>query len=170
MDDVNIKLAEQLYQMVKDVLTDLERPFEEADPRPAGQAMANGEPQSMLLRFDYDGDDMRHRMFIEVDPEYAVIRFLEILPYDIDPAKGPEIVDALNRINNIIRLGSFYYDNEDTLYFCIPQVFVNSILSHETIMTLLKRTVQITEEFDDRLLAVNKGYLKPANILEGLLN
>lgn len=155
MDEMNAKLANQLYQMVKDLLSEMDIAYEE-------------NTEQMRISFEYPGDDMPHRMHISVYPDSGTLRFLELLPFDVPTTVTAEISDAINRINSLLAIGNYYYDNEDTIFFCISHLFLDSIVGRETLMTLIRRTVQINEEFDDRLLAVSKGYLKPENVLQGL--
>lgn len=156
MDQMNQMLAKDLYESVKALLTEIKINFRE-------------DTEKLQVSFDYPGKDMPHRMYIQVMPDMAILRFVEYLPFDVPLDRTAEVSDAINRINSVLPVGNFYFDNEDTVFFNIAQLFFNSNISSEVVEILLQRTIHATEDFDDRLLAVTKGYMKPENVLDGLV-
>ncbi|MDL2273015.1 YbjN domain-containing protein [Oscillospiraceae bacterium OttesenSCG-928-G22] len=152
----NEKLTNQIYKTVQDILDELEIKY-------------NKDPERYSISFTYGGDDMSHQLIIYLRPEAAVLRMFVMMPFDIDPARAGDILEACARINNVLTAGEYLYDMKDTVTFGMSQFYINSIISRELIEHMLRTTVNVVEDFDDRLAAVNKGYLKPSEILKGIV-
>ncbi|MDL2225123.1 YbjN domain-containing protein [Eubacteriales bacterium OttesenSCG-928-M02] len=157
MAELNDRLARELYQMAKDELADMGMEVEADDAE-------------MMLQFAYQGEDMEHRMYVEVNMAGSVIRTIEILPFTVNPDKTDGMLKAINYINKSLTIGTFWYDMDGSVFFTIPQLYYNSILSREAVRLQIMRTAELVEDFDDRLVAVNKGYLAPENIMQGLVD
>lgn len=156
MSEMNQQMAKQVLESLKEVLDEMKVPYEEK--------VIDSEKSAII--FDYRGEDTGHRMVIRVDAGIGLVGFSERLDFSADPSAVAKIVDACNRINSILYFGSFYYDYGDAaVYFYNPLLFNNSIISGDTINEMMMRTVNVVETYDDRLSAINKGYLEPEKVI-----
>jgi len=156
MSEMNEQMAEHIYESTKEILDEREISYEAEQEEDTGD---------YTVVFNYRGEDMNHRMVIRAMGRRGMLTFSEALYFEVDKKNLPKLIDACNRINTVLMLGTFYYDGEDSVRFYNPLLFSNSSVSKETVDELMLRSISIIEEYDDKLLAVNKGYLDPEKVI-----
>ena len=122
----------------------------------------------LRIHFYYQGEDMRHRMNINIDSERANFRLVVLLPFDISSEKALDIAEAVCRINDTLMIGQFTYDMEQDVAFETCQLFIDSMISRELIEAAINLSISTVGRYDDRLLAINKGYLQANEVFKGL--
>jgi len=114
----------------------------------------------LVIHLGMKGDDMNHDMLLIVREENAVLSIMEPLPFSLDPDNANEIAKAVCNINNQLILGGFTYSaGADKLRFELSIPFNGSLIGEETIKRILVNAVQTVEAYDDKFLALNKGYI-----------
>ena len=147
--------AKDILQTFEDVLDEMEMKHETSE-------------NDFRIHFYYQGEDMRHRMNISIDPERANFRLVIVLPFDITSEKALDIAEAVCRINDTLMIGQFTYDMEQDVAFEACQLFIDSMISRELIETSINLSISTVGRYDDRLLAINKGYLQANEVFKGL--
>ncbi|MBQ7040079.1 MAG: hypothetical protein IJN39_05880, partial [Clostridia bacterium] len=115
--------------------------------------------EDMVVVLSHKGEDMNHDLMIAVDGDRQVIKVLEKLPFEMNPEKAVDIACAVCYANHYLVLGKFTYDMDKTLRFEIAQAYEGSLISIETIKHMVVAFVATVEEYDDKFMALNKGYL-----------
>lgn len=151
----NEAASREVYDLIKIVLDDMELDYEADD-------------DNLRIHFYYQGEDMRHRMNISIDSERANFRVVVVLPFDIDIEKKHSMAEAVCRINDTLMMGQFTYDMEKDIAFETCQLFVDSMISRELIEMAVNLSISTVGRYDDRLLAINKGYLNPEEVFKGM--
>ena len=121
--------------------------------------------EDLVVVLGYKGDDMAHRMIIAVSPESQTLRLIEKLPFEINPEKAGDVAKAVCLINSNLLIGGFEYTLGDEISYEIKQAFNESIISESLVERLVKCIASSVEVYDDRLMALNKGYLKVEEIV-----
>ncbi len=154
VSEMTQQMARQIFESIKEVLDDMDFSYEQQ----------RAEDGNYTVIFDYRGEDARHRMMLRVLTEPGILTLSEVLAFNVEEGHLPALLDALNRINANLLLGTFYFDYDGSVIFYNALLFNNSMIAKDTINELMIRTVSIIEKYDDRLAAVNKGYLLPERV------
>ena len=155
MSAITKQMAVQIFDSIKELLDEKEITYDEQIT----------DEENYWVTFRYKGEDMSHSMFINILSDRGVLTLSEVLEFEVTEKHMPALLDAINRVNAFLMIGSFYYDGDEHVRFYNPLLFNNSVIAKDTLDELLSRTVSIVEQFDDRFAAVNKGYLSPQAIL-----
>ncbi len=156
MSEMTQQMSRQIFESIKEVLDGMEFSYEQQ----------REEDGNYTVIFDYKGEDARHRMMLRVLTEPGILTLSEVLAFTVEEGHLPALLDALNRINANLLLGTFYFDYDGSVMFYNALLFNNSMIAKETISELMVRTVGVVEKYDDRLAAINKGYLAPERVTE----
>ena len=117
--------------------------------------------ESLAITFGHRGDDMEHNLLLIVNAERDVIQLMERLPFAINPDRANDVAAAVCITNERILSGKFSYNMEEKLNFDVTQIYSGSLIGEETIKRMLIALVVTVEQYDDKFMALNKGYLKP---------
>ena len=147
--------AQEILQTFEEVLDEMEMKHETNE-------------EDLRIHFYYQGEDMRHRMNISIDAERANFRLVVVLPFDIAEEKSIDIAEAVCRINDTLMIGQFTYDMWQDIAFEACQLFIDSMISRELIEASINLSISTVGRYDDRLLAINKGYLQANEVFKGL--
>lgn len=147
MSEVNMEMARSIYESACSALDKLELNYRKIE-------------EDLVILLGLRGDDMNHDMIFSVDEKREVIRLLEKMPFEIDPARSADVASAVCLVNDRLVLGGFTYNMEERLAFEVAQAYTGSLVGEETIKRLLFALVGTVEEYDDKFMALNKGYLK----------
>lgn len=120
----------------------------------------------MVVMFGHRGEDMNHNLWMVVNVEKEAIQLYERLPFDIDKERSAEIAKAIAYVNDCLLIGKFTYNMEDRLMFEVSQIFSGSLIGEATIKRMILSLAVSVEEYDDKFLALNKGYLKAEDFKE----
>lgn len=122
--------------------------------------------EDLVVAFGHHGNDMNHDLILRVNTEKEVIQLFEKLPFSMDESKAADIARAVCAVNINLLCGAFSYDLKDNLLYEVTQIYSGSLIGEETIKRMLLALVFTVEEYDDKFMALNKGYLKVENFIE----
>jgi len=120
----------------------------------------------LAVEFDYRGQDMNHNVQINIEPGHEVIRIVENLPFKMYENKSEEIADAVCYANRNLVSGRFIYNMSDEICFKISQFYSGNLINYEVIKNMIIDLVIAVESYDDKFMALNKGYLKPEDFAD----
>ena len=125
------------------------------------------EEDKLLVHFQVRGDDFPLRFVMVVDAERQLIRVLSHLPFDMSQDKRLEGAVASCVITNRLVDGGFDYDLSDgAVVFRLTQSFRDSVIGEGLIEYLIDYTCAVTDEYNDKFFALNKGFLSMADFLK----
>lgn len=119
------------------------------------------EEEDLVVLLGHRGEDMEHNILMIVSPDQEAIHIYEKIPFSINAERAADIACATCYVNDQILLGKFTYNMEDKLSFEVVQSYSGSIIGSETFKRMLLAVVFTVEEYDDKFMALNKGYIKP---------
>ena len=122
--------------------------------------------EDLVVTLGYKGKDMNHEVIIRVDGKREVIQTIEILPFRIDPAKASEVASAMCYANRYLVCGNFTYDMQEEITFKVTQIYDGSLIGPETVERMIMALAVTVEEYDDKFIALNNGYLKVEDFKE----
>ena len=141
------KLAQSVYERIASTLDSMDLKYTRHD-------------DDMVIHLGMRGHDMDHDMLLLVREKNAVLSFVEKLPFHLDADKADEIAKAICNVNNQLILGGFTYEaGSEDMRFELSIPYNGSLIGEETIKRILVNAVQTVEEYDDKFLALNKGYI-----------
>lgn len=147
MAEVNMELAKSVYETVCTALDNMGFKYERHD-------------DDLVVSLGYGGKDMNHDMLIIVDAQREVVQVIEQLPVRMNAEKATEIACAVCYANRFIVCGKFTYDMEEEIRFKVAQIYDGSLIGPETIKRMVVALAITVEEYDDKFMALNNGYLK----------
>lgn len=147
MGEVNMEMAKNVYESVCSALDGMNIKYNKIE-------------KDLVILFGHRGEDMNHDLLMVVNAQQEAIQLIEKLPFEIDPAKSNEVASAVCLANENLLTGGFRYDLESTLTYKVTQLYSGSLIGEETIKRMLLALVFTVEDYDDKFMALNKGYLK----------
>lgn len=143
-----MEMAKTIYETVCSTLDNMKINYKRHD-------------DDLVITFGHKGDDMNHDLIIAVNAKQEVVKIIEQLPYNIDPSKAADVAMAVCYVNEQLLTGGFEYGMGDTLAYSVNHAYTGSLIGEETIKRLILALVFTVEEYDDKFMALNKGYIKP---------
>ena len=139
--------AKVMYELIATTLDNMELKYDRHD-------------DDLVIHLGTKGDDMNHDMLLAVREKQKVISFLERLPFHLNPENANEIAKAVCNINNQMLLGGFTYEaGSENINFELSIPYNGCLIGEETIQRILMIAVRAVEDYDDKFLALNKGYI-----------
>ena len=120
----------------------------------------NRHDDDLVIHLGYRGDDLNHDLLIIVNPKQEVIQFVERLPITVDTEKAIDIALAVCLVNDSILIGEFTYGLGKDLEYKINHAYTGSLVGEDTIERMIRTIAFTVEEYDDKFLALNKGYIQ----------
>ncbi len=148
MSEVNMEMAKTMFGSICSTLDNMKLNYQVHE-------------DDLALVLGHKGDDMEHNILVLVDAEKEVIRVVERLPFKMNPDKASDIAMAVCNANERLLVGSFSYDMQENLTYNITQIYNGSLIGEEAIKRMILTLAFTVEDFDDKFMALNKGYLKP---------
>ena len=146
MAEVNLEMGKSIYENVCSVLDKMEINYQKHE-------------EDFVIAFAYKGQDMNHELLIKVDPKREIIHLMERLPFDIEPERATDIACAVCYVNDSVLVGSFTYNMSDRLLYEVIQIYTGSLIGEDTIHRMLMTLIYTVEDYDDKFMALNKGYI-----------
>lgn len=141
-----------MLRMIATTLEDLKLVFETNEDR-------------MLCTFLFKNDDMEHRIIVQVNDEDEYIRIVDLFPFKIPTERYPDAFEALSRANYGLKYGMFSIDCSDgVIQYEILQMYQESLLGAAVVKKMVLATINIVEQYDDKLFAIGKGFIKASEI------
>ncbi|MCC8173087.1 MAG: YbjN domain-containing protein [Odoribacter sp.] len=148
MAEVNMEMGKAIYDSVCSVLDKMGLSYKKIE-------------EDLAVLFGHRGEDMNHNLVIAVNVKQETIQLFEVLPFDINKEKATDVAVAICYVNDRILSGKFTYNMEERLTFEVSQIFSGSLIGEKTIQRMILALAVTVEEYDDKFMALNKGYLKP---------
>ena len=153
MSEINMEMAKSVYDTVCVALDKMNINY-------------NKHEEDLVITFGHKGRDMNHNLLVYVDAERTVIQVVEELPFRISPEKASEIASAVCYANQYLVCGKFTYDMAEVIKFKVTQIYDGSLIGPETIERMILALAVTVEQYDDKFMALNKGYLKVEDFKE----
>ena len=147
MSEVNMEMARTVYDSVCATLDAMGLKYDKIE-------------NDLVVTLGHRGEDMNHDLIFIVNAEQEVIQLIERLPYSVDTQKAADVACAVCLINSRLLVGKFSYDLGEHISYKVTQVYSGSLIGEETIKRMILALVFSVEEYDDKLMALSKGYLK----------
>lgn len=147
MNDEKMEMGRTVYNTICAALDEAEIKYDRHD-------------ETLFIDFRYKGEDMIHNQFILVNPEREAIQWIDRLPFAISSEKSAEMALAVCTVNDRLLAGRFSYNGKEQLQFEMTQLYTGGLVSKALIKRITFMCYQTVEDFDDKFMALNKGYLK----------
>lgn len=116
--------------------------------------------EELAIHFVVKGEDIPMEFTFGVDAERQLVRLMSTLPFSFAEDKRLEGAIITSRINYMLVDGYFEYDITDgEISFKLTTSFRDSLISDDTIEYMLRCALFVVEEFNDKIMAVSKGYM-----------
>ncbi|MBR2175937.1 MAG: YbjN domain-containing protein [Clostridia bacterium] len=123
--------------------------------------------EKLNVRFTVNGDDIPMDFIMRVIPNSQLISLLSFMPFDFKSDRMMEGAIAVTAINDNILNGSFCLDMSDgTTYFNVYNSYIGTELSVELLRYLIGISVNTVDDYNDRLLALNKSIISIEDFLK----
>ena len=122
-----------------------------------------------LIKFNMSGDDLPMRFFLYVNPEHQLLTLHSPLPVTFAKDKIATACVALCATNYRLTDGDFQIDIRDgEVLFNMSNSYADSLISDEVFNYMLGMSINIVDEFNDKLLMLSKGLIDLDTLLESL--
>lgn len=148
MSEVNMEMAKTVYDSLCSVLDKMNIKYDKIEDK-------------LAILVGYKGQDMNHDLVIVVNAKSEIVQIYEKMPYSIDPNRAADVAKAVCYVNSRLLFGHFVYNVEDKLSFELTQIYTGSLIGEELLQRMILLLIRIVEDYDDKFMALNKGYLKP---------
>lgn len=119
------------------------------------------------VRFGAIGDDLPMEFVMFVDPDRSLIRLMSLMPFKFRPEKRVEGAIVTSAANTIMVDGNFDYDYETgQIIYKETSSYMDSLISEELLMYMIKLACNMVDEFNDKFLMVDNGSLSVEEFLE----
>jgi len=153
MEEKDLKVAQGLYDTYCKVLEDLGFTFEK-------------HPEDLCVILRLSGKDMPHRVLFRINDKAEMIHLIEYLPFEIDEAYVREVALAAGYMNHMMTAGKVSLTPKNEVLFEMTSFYTESLISKALIEKMLRWFVLTVEDYDDKIAAVNKGYIKAIDAIK----
>ena len=122
-----------------------------------------------VVKFNMSGDDVPMRFFIYVNPAQRILTLHSPLPVKFADDKLEVGCKALCAINYRLTDGDFQIDIRDgEVIFNMSNSYAGSLISKEVFDYMLGMSINIVDEFNDKLLMLSKDLIDLDTVLSSL--
>lgn len=122
-----------------------------------------------VIRFNMNGDDIPMRFFIYVNPNQRIITLHSPQPVKFPEDKIDLGCKAVCAINYRLTDGDFQIDIRDgEVMFNMSNSYAGSLISDEVFNYMLGMSINIVDEFNDKLLMLSKGLVDIDTLISSL--
>ena len=119
------------------------------------------------IHFEVRGEDIPMEFLFSVDLEKQIVYLKSMLPFKFAEDKRIDGAIVVSRINCSLADGYYEYDITDgEMSYKITTSCRDSLLSDATIEYMLNCALFVVEEFNDKIMAVSKGYMTVQHFLK----
>lgn len=153
-NEKEIKTAKVIYEQLCRVLDAKQWKYDRHD-------------EDLVIYFAVKGEDIPMEFTFGVDVDRQLVRLRSLLPFKFAADKRMEGAIVTSRANYLLVDGCFEYDITDgEISFKLTTSCRDSIVSNETIDYMIDCALFVVEEFNDKFMAVSKGYLSVEQFLK----
>ena len=121
----------------------------------------------MKVIFTVRGEDIPIRISIKVDAQREFVMLLSHMPFDIVEAKRMDAAIAVTAVNNVLVNGNFDYDiATGAIVYRMTNSYAGCELGAEVFKYLVICTFGTVDEFNDKLMLLNKGVISLEQFIE----
>lgn len=122
-----------------------------------------------MVKFNMSGDDIPMRYFIYVNPAHQIITLHSPMPVTFPADKIDLACKAICAINYRLSDGDFQIDIRDgEVLFNMSNCYAGSLISSDVFNYMLGMSINIVDEFNDKLLMLSKGLIDMDTLLKSL--
>lgn len=122
-----------------------------------------------MVKFNMSGDDIPMRFFIYVNPSAELITLHSPQPIKFSKDKLDLACRAICAINYRLTDGDFQIDQRDgEVLFNMSTCYADSQISDKVFERMLGLSINIVDEFNDKLLMLEKGLLSIDDLMKSL--
>ncbi len=124
--------------------------------------------EHLAVSFGLVGDDLPMDFLIIVDAERSLIRMMSGIPFTVPEDKRAELAIATCHATNMLADGSFDFDIvKGLIAFRLTASFKESRIGRDLFDYMIDCSATIVDEFNDKFLALAKGYTSLDDFLSG---
>lgn len=113
-----------------------------------------------MIKFNMSGDDIPMRFFIYVNPAHQILTIHSPMPVTFSAEKIDEACKAICAINYRLVDGDFQIDIRDgEVLFNMSNSYAGSLISNDVFNYMLGMSINIVDEYNDKLLMLSKGLI-----------
>lgn len=113
-----------------------------------------------VIRFNMNGDDIPMRFFIYVNPKHQLLTLHSPMPVTFPQDKIDLGCKAVCAINYRLTDGDFQIDIRDgEVLYNMSNCYAGSLISTEVFNYMLGMSINIVDEYNDKLLMLSKGLI-----------
>lgn len=121
------------------------------------------------MKFDYIGEDIPMSFYIFVEAGRGVIRLLSPQPIKVEEGNYAMMAQAVNAINENLVNGCFTLDTTNgMIVWRVTIPYMESLLSEQVYDYLILISLRTVDDYNDKLLLLNKGMLDLDAFVQGL--
>ncbi len=125
-------------------------------------------PEDNVVTFGVRGEDIPMQFVVCDDTERQLIRILSQLPFVFPEDKRLAGAHAVCRANFEMAVGCFEYDADSgSVNYKLVTSYRDSLITSSMIVYLIRTACEFLDEYNDKFLAVCKGYIKPEAMADG---
>lgn len=122
-----------------------------------------------VIKFNMSGDDIPMRFFIYVNPNHQLITLHSPIPVTFKEDKLDLGCKAICAINYRLTDGDFQIDVRDgEVLFNMSNSYAGSLISKDVFDQMLGMSINIVDEFNDKLLMLAKGMMDFDTLMSSL--
>lgn len=122
-----------------------------------------------MIKFNMSGDDIPMRFFIYVNPAHQIITLHSPQPVTFPADKIDLACKAICAINYRLTDGDFQIDVRDgEVLFNMSNSYAGSLISNDVFNYMLGMSINIVDEFNDKLLMLSKGMIDLDTLMKSL--
>lgn len=121
------------------------------------------------IEADFSTDDLPVELHLHLVDKNQIVIFMSPLPFTVSEDKRVDLAIALHAVNFGLLDGSFDYDIEDgKIAFRLTSSYREVDLSDDVFNYMLHIALVTADRFNDKFLALAKGYMSLEEFLESL--
>ena len=123
--------------------------------------------EDLSIHFTLHGDDLPIELFVFIDAPRQVIQVVSRLPFTVPEDKKMEMAVATVAVTYKLLDGSFDYNiTRDYVYFRLTTSYMDSRPGQEMLDYLVNLSANMVDEYNDKFLALAKGYVSYKDFLQ----
>lgn len=125
--------------------------------------------EDKVVFFDISGEDIPIEFILMVDEERQLARIISRLPFEVGEDKRLDLAIATVAASYKFTEGNFDFDlKKGKIAFRIAASFRGSTIGEGLFSDLILKTYHTVEKYNDKFMAISKGYMSIQAFLEEL--
>ena len=125
--------------------------------------------EDLALSFNVSGDDLPMELVFRIDAEREMIVLFSVMPFEMAEDKRIDGAIITCAANFECVDGSFDYDiSSGRIAYRMTQSYRSSSIGEKVFRYMLKMGCAMIERYNDKFLAVNKGYMSIEDFFKSL--